>query len=89
MYIYIYIYVYIHKYLFIILLINIVPERNEKKFIRGILVIVLVAINFSLTNCEWNYTPFWCILSICPKLRKLLKQVFQLIDFTDQQMLKF
>ena len=52
-----YIYIYIH--LFILLInINIVPKRNEKKILRGILVILLVAITFSLANFELNYTPF-------------------------------
>ena len=70
----IYIYIYIH--LFILLInINIVPERNEKYFLSGILVILLVAITFSLANFELNYTPFWRIWGICPNLTKLLKQV--------------
>ena len=52
-----YIYIYIH--LFILLInIHIVPKRNEKKILRGILVILLVAITFSLANFELNYTPF-------------------------------
>ena len=58
-----------------ILLINIAPERNEKKNLTRILVILLVGITFSLDNCELNYTRFWCIWGICPNLRKLLKQV--------------
>ena len=83
-----YIYIsYISIYLFI-LLINIAPERNEKKFFSGLLVILLVGITFSLANCELNYTPFCCIWGICTDLRKLLKQISQLIDLTDQQKLK-
>ena len=70
-----YIYIsYISIYLFI-LLINIAPERNEKKFFSGLLVNLLVGITFSLANCELNYTPFWCIWGICSNLIKLLKQV--------------
>ena len=74
-YIYIYIYIYTCIHLFI-LLINIAPERNEKKVLSRILVILFVGITFSLANCELNYTPFWFIWGICPNLRKLLKQVF-------------
>ena len=68
---------YIHTYVHLfILLINIAPERNEKKFLSRILVILLVGITFSLANCELNYTPFWFIWGICPNSRKPLKQVF-------------
>ena len=59
-YIYIYIYMYIicDIHLFI-LLINIAPERNEKKKkLGGILVVLLVSITLSLAICEFNYTPF-------------------------------
>ena len=41
-----------------ILLINIVPERNEKNFLSSIFVILFVAITFSSANSELNYTPF-------------------------------
>ena len=68
MYVYIYIYIYIYNIHLFILLINIVPERNEKKkkIQSDILVYLLVAITFSLANCEMNYTRFWCIWGICP-----------------------
>ena len=86
LYIY-YLYIY---YLFIPLInINIVPERNEKNVLSGILVILLVAITFSLANFKLNYTPFWCIWGIYPNLRKLLKQVSELNYLIDQQKLKF
>ena len=58
-------------------------------YISGILVTFLVETTFYLANCELNYTPFWCIWGICPNLRKLLKQVSQLIDLIDKQKLKF
>ena len=76
-YIYIYIYIYIHLFILLIKLINIniVPERNEKKILSRLLVILLVAITFSLANFELNYTPFLCIRGIFPNLRKLLEQV--------------
>ena len=48
-YTYIYIYIYIHTHLYIhlfILLINIVPERIEKFFSSGILVVLLVGMTF-------------------------------------------
>ena len=64
----------IYIYIFI-LLIHIVPERNLKHVLSGILVILSVAITFSLAYCELNYAPFWCIWGICPNLRKLLKKV--------------
>ena len=66
-YICIYIYIYIHtihitfKYIKIdlfILLIKIVSESNEKNFLSGILVILLVGITSSLVNCELSYTQF-------------------------------
>ena len=47
----------------------------KKKFLSGVLVILLVAITFSVANFELNYTAFWCIWGIFPNLRKLLKQV--------------
>ena len=75
MYVYAYIYIYINLF---ILLININIERNERnenKFLSCILVILLVPITFSLASFELNYTTFWCIWSIFPNLRKLLKQV--------------
>ena len=46
---YIHIYIYIHTHLYIhlfILLINIVPERIEKFFSSGILVVLLVGMTF-------------------------------------------
>ena len=58
-------------------------------YISGILVTFLVETTFYLDNCQLNYTPFWCIWGICPNLRKLLKQVSQLIDLIDKQKLKF
>ena len=68
-------YIYIHLF---ITLINIVPEKNEKKKNLkrySILVILLVTVTFFLANCELNHTLFWCIWGICPNLRKLLKHV--------------
>ena len=90
MYIYIYILnIYIYIIHLFILLINIVTERNEKKKnFKQNFSNLLVGITFSLANCELNYTPFWCIWGICTDLRKLLKQISQLIDLTDQQKLK-
>ena len=58
-------------------------------YISVILVTFLVETTFYLDNCQLNYTPFWCIWGICPNLRKLLKQVSQLIDLIDKQKLKF
>ena len=58
-------------------------------YISGILVTFLVETTFYLDNCQLNYAPFWCIWGICPNLRKLLKQVSQLIDSIDKQKLKF
>ena len=56
-----YMYIICDIHLFI-LLINIAPERNEKKKkLGGILVVLLVSITLSLAICEFNYTPFWCI----------------------------
>ena len=85
--VYIYIYIFIHLFILLIKLINIniVPERNEKKILSRLLVILLVAITFSLANFELNYIPFWCIWDICHNLRKLLKQVSLLNDLIDQQ----
>ena len=57
-----------------VLLIKIVPERNGKKF--KLYFNNFISCNYLfLANCELNYTPFWCTWSICPNLRKLLKQV--------------
>ena len=81
-----YIYIYIHLF---ILLISIVPKRNEKNCLSGILIFLLVAITFSLANCELNYTPFWCVWGIYPNLLKLFKQGPWLIDLIDQHKLKF
>ena len=73
--IYLSIYLYTHIYIY--------------TYISGILVTFLVETTFYLDNCQLNYTPFWCIWGICPNLRKLLKQVSQLIDSIDKQKLKF
>ena len=62
-----------------ILLINIVPERNEKKKLGGILVVLLVPIIFSLAICEFNYTLFLVHL----------EQISVVIDLIDQQKQKF
>ena len=47
MYIYI---IYIIHNIYIYIYIYVVPERNEKNILSGILVILLVAITFSLAN---------------------------------------
>ena len=69
-------YIYIHLF---ITLINIVPEKNEKK--KKKIKVVQYFSNFIsysnlfLANCKLNHTLFWCIWGVCPNLRKLLKHV--------------